>query len=280
MNIQLRVSDAPGIRKAFFIGCGIAILFMALTVLQDLVEADFKRTGFYFSESFLFSSFWWLFVPLICAQFYMARTTSGSFAWIVPAAAISIALHLYLYPVLVWLLSSAFCDHTFRMQQTFQYALSTYLIQLVLLYTMPLSVLQYFNRRKSRLQNQAAAIISQSRSETNGTLVVSDAGVHTKILLRDVLFFSANTPYIDIHVNGKKYIHNETLKSIQAQIGDNFMRIHKSTIVNILHVQGYKSRLNGDYDLTMTDGSKLRISRNFAAAFKRLYVARASNPSI
>jgi hypothetical protein len=39
-----------------------------LSMLQDKVEAGFKNSAFYFSESFIFSSFWWLFIPLIYLQ--------------------------------------------------------------------------------------------------------------------------------------------------------------------------------------------------------------------
>ena len=47
-----------------------------------------------------------------------------------------------------------------------------------------------------------------------------------------------------------------------------FVQIHKSLIVNLAHVESYKSRLNGDYDITMSNGTSLRLSRTYARAFK------------
>ncbi len=89
------------------------------------------------------------------------------------------------------------------------------------------------------------------------------------IAVSDVFYFSANSPYINIHVKHKQYLHNESLKSVAEKIDThNFIRIHKSTIVNINQVESYTSRLNGDYDLVLFDGTILRVSRNYAGAFK------------
>ena len=60
-----------------------------------------------------------------------------------------------------------------------------------------------------------------------------------------------------------------TLKSLSEKLDNRlFVRIHKSEIVNLSKVQSYQSRQNGDYDVTISDSSVLRISRNFAKDFK------------
>ena len=83
----------------------------------------------------------------------------------------------------------------------------------------------------------------------------------SKIAL-NTIEITAATPYISIHLEKRKYLYSETLKTICDQLDNNtFIRIHKSTIVNISKVRSFKSRLNGDYDLLLTDGSSLRLSR-------------------
>lgn len=47
-----------------------------------------------------------------------------------------------------------------------------------------------------------------------------------------------------------------------------FVRVHKSTIVNLEKVSSFKSRLNGDYDLLLKNGTIVRLSRTYAANFK------------
>jgi two-component system LytT family response regulator len=52
------------------------------------------------------------------------------------------------------------------------------------------------------------------------------------------------------------------------QLDSRFVRIHRSTIVNIQSVSKWTSRGNGDYDLLMSEGTLLRLSRNYAQAFR------------
>ncbi|WP_373495805.1 LytTR family DNA-binding domain-containing protein [Aquiflexum sp.] len=94
------------------------------------------------------------------------------------------------------------------------------------------------------------------------------------IYTNEILFISSNPPYINIHLTAKKYIHKETLKSVSGKLDHEiFVRIHKSTIVNINKVYSYRSRLNGDYDLTLADGTELRLSRNYSSVFKEKFKA-------
>ncbi|MEO5500856.1 MAG: LytTR family DNA-binding domain-containing protein, partial [Ginsengibacter sp.] len=102
------------------------------------------------------------------------------------------------------------------------------------------------------------------------TLIVSDAN-NKKIVIpiNDVMYFSANSPYINIHLESKKYLQKRTLKYLEGQLNSTqFLRVHKSCIINMHKVISYKSRLNGDYDITLSDNTQLRLSRNYLKAFK------------
>jgi DNA-binding LytR/AlgR family response regulator len=52
-------------------------------------------------------------------------------------------------------------------------------------------------------------------------------------------------------------------------LGTSFIRVHKSSIVNIAFIHSLVSRQNGDYDLIMKDGCTVRASRNYVAALKK-----------
>jgi DNA-binding LytR/AlgR family response regulator len=59
------------------------------------------------------------------------------------------------------------------------------------------------------------------------------------------------------------------LKSLENQLDKKqFIRIHKSHIINLQKIISYQSRQNGDYDVTLSDGTVLRVSRNYAKDFK------------
>ncbi|MBK7426438.1 MAG: LytTR family transcriptional regulator DNA-binding domain-containing protein [Saprospiraceae bacterium] len=53
-----------------------------------------------------------------------------------------------------------------------------------------------------------------------------------------------------------------------------FVRIHKSSIINIEKVKSYTSRLNGDFDVLMENGIKLRLSRNYVKLFREKMAVR------
>ncbi|MNY49270.1 Sensory transduction protein LytR [compost metagenome] len=87
--------------------------------------------------------------------------------------------------------------------------------------------------------------------------------------VNDIFYISANSPYVNIYHISKKYLHNETLKSLENQLDQqHFIRIHKSYIVNLQKITCYQSRQNGDYDVVLSDGAILRVSRNYAKHFK------------
>lgn len=240
---------------------------IALTLIQDYIEAIVHNTGFYISESFLFSSYSWLFAPIVFIQYRIVRKfPSINFFLKTFVILLSIAIHLLLYPLLVWVLSNLFYSHTFRVSQTLNYALSQKLYLLVIVYSG--IALLYHNRERITKITSLATSKSQAPIISD-ILLVSDGTKKLAISFSDILFISANPPYINICLEGRKYLHSETLKAIANKLpSETFVRIHKSTIVNINAVVSYTSRGNGDYDLCLQNKVELRVSRNFAADFK------------
>lgn len=250
----------------------LAAVLVLLTVGQDFLYSCFQTSAFYFSESFMFSSFWWIFIPLLYAQYKWAVSkTEKKKAFILFMIALPVLLHLLAFPALVFLISKIFYYHTFEFQQTLQYGLSEYLCQLLVIYSLPFLSYLYFKRKSlsaSSTEN-AAAPKPAFKPAMETAILVSEGNRRVSITLAGIRYISACPPYIHIHHNDRKYLHRATLKWLLEKPGaDQFLRIHKSTIVNINAVQSYTSRLNGDYDLTLTDGTCLRLSRNYAPAFK------------
>ncbi len=243
---------------------------VAITVFVDFLFAQHHQTSFYISESLLFSTFWFLFLPLLNIQTKLTLRTDKMFT--VPViAALVVIIHLLVYPVLVWLLSKLLFQYTFPYRQTFSFALTEHLIKTVIVYGLAVPIIILYKNRlvlKRITTEKVYDVISDIR-----TIIVSDTGnKKTVVETADIIYFSASSPYTTIHHKNKKYLSAETLKSLMLQLESNhFIRIHKSHIVNIKQVTTYQSRLNGDYDATLSDGTILRVSRNYAASFKILF---------
>ncbi len=107
------------------------------------------------------------------------------------------------------------------------------------------------------------------KATVSPTFVIHNGKDNVIIHTEDIIQITSATPYVSIHLENKRYLHSETLKSMLEQLDDQvFIRVHKSAVVNLSKIRSFKSRLNGDYDLQMTDGTLVRLSRTYASEFK------------
>jgi hypothetical protein len=273
MNRMLTTKFNIPDRKVAFALSLLVLGFVVLTLTQDFLRSDLRNSAFYFSESFMFSSFWWLFAPLLFTQYFAVKyKNKKQLAFQVAVIILPIFLHLFAFPFLVWVLSTVFYYHTYSFQQTFRYTLSEHLYFLVLFYSIPVLTFLFFLKKTKLAETISETLNERIRNQFICTIVVTGGNKKCIIAVSEILYFSANPPYINIHCEGKKYLHNETLKSISNKLNaEQFVRVHKSTIVNIKMVASYTTRLNGDYDLTMKNNVQLRVSRNFATDFRNLF---------
>lgn len=273
MNKTLTTKFSIRDRQAAFVLTLLVSAFVVMNLIQDFLRSDFKKSPFYFSEAFIFSSFWWLFAPLVFTQYFAVKhENKNRLEFQVAVIILPIFLHLLGFPLLVWVLSKAFYYHTYSFQQTFRYTVSEHLYLLGLFYSIPVLVLNFITKRTKLIETVSETQDDSFVNQFVSTIIVSDGIKKHSITVSKILYFSANSPYIDIHVEGKKYLQNETLKSISIKLNpEQFIRVHKSTIVNIEMVASYTSRLNGDYDITMKNNIQMRVSRNFASDFKKLF---------
>lgn len=271
MNARLIINPISLQYRKFALLSIILTTCFALGIILDIVESKIQHSSFYLSESVLFSFAWWLFLPLLFGQFVLVDLSKTKISYTL-FVLIPIVIHLLAYPAVVWMISKLFFDHTFSYWQTFNYGLTEYFFILLIAYSVPFILYSPFKSKFHLKQKDSDTLEQSKQNEPITTLVVSDYNKRTTINTNDILFLSANPPYINIHHKTKLYLHNETLKAMLSKLDQRlFVRVHKSTIVNVKMVQFYKSRLNGDYDLTIIDGTELRLSRIYAPLFKQKF---------
>lgn len=245
----------------------IAVIFcvISIAVVQDVLQSIQLDYNFYLSESLIYKSFYLLFIPFIfllryCIRKALKNNRPIDTLLIVIVPLLAFGLHLVLYPILVILLSSLFLDHTYRYFQVFDYALSGlsgygFMGYLIIAYFI------YFAPGKPAKEHHLTPYISK--------IIVKVKGVQTFVKATEVAYFKTEKPYIAIHTQGKILLYTTSLKDLQLQLNpSDFIRIHKSVIVNLRYIKYLKSRKNGDYDLFLIDSTKLRLSRNYLNDFK------------
>jgi len=101
-------------------------------------------------------------------------------------------------------------------------------------------------------------------------LPIKDGG-HTYLLPHeDIEWIDAAGDYMCVHANGKVHILRSTMKDLEAKLSQDFVRIHRSTIVNVRKVRAVDTLPKGECLLHLDDEVKVRVSRNYRSAIQHL----------
>ena len=83
----------------------------------------------------------------------------------------------------------------------------------------------------------------------------------------DVDWFEGAGNYVRVHVGADRHLVRTSLARLEQELDPaHFVRIHRSTIVNLERVREVEPWIAGDYVAFLTDGRKLRVSRNYRDA--------------
>jgi len=106
----------------------------------------------------------------------------------------------------------------------------------------------------------------QERDAYLSRIVVRSTKSVTVVELTSVDWVEADGDYLKLHTGSKVHLLRGTMSALEPQLDPReFVRIHRSTIVRINRVKELVPQLHGDYDVTLTSGARLRLSRSYRA---------------
>jgi len=116
---------------------------------------------------------------------------------------------------------------------------------------------------------QLQAINPESKARKNIAAKIS--GNIKLIPLQDILYFQAEQKYVTVkHLNGETIIE-DTLKELQVEFEQDFMRIHRNALIAKKFITGVKKKSDGHTFVTIHGDEKLlEISRRHLSAVKKL----------
>jgi two-component system LytT family response regulator len=80
----------------------------------------------------------------------------------------------------------------------------------------------------------------------------------------EIDWIEAEGDYMKFHVNGRAHLMRETMARLEARLDPKrFIRIHRSTIVNIDRLRKLSPSFAGEYAVVLHDGTKLKLSRGY-----------------
>ena len=86
-----------------------------------------------------------------------------------------------------------------------------------------------------------------------------------------VSWFEADGDYVAVHVGRARHLVHLALSRLETRLDPTrFVRIHRTSIVNLDHVKAFKSPGKGRLVAEMTDGTRLDVSRSKARELREL----------
>lgn len=78
----------------------------------------------------------------------------------------------------------------------------------------------------------------------------------------EIDWVEADEYYVKLHIGEKSFLARSTMNGLEAVLpGDRFVRIHRSSIVNLDRVVELEPLFRGEYTVRLSDGTALRMSR-------------------
>ncbi|HVW20284.1 MAG TPA: response regulator [Opitutaceae bacterium] len=111
--------------------------------------------------------------------------------------------------------------------------------------------------------------------EPRRRLTFKSAGSYVVAPHDEIAWIEAQGNQVKICANGKTHLVRETLDQTERRLaGGQFLRVHRSYIVNTDHIREIIPLLYGDHTVVMDDGAKIRLSRSYRHQLKGLLPPR------
>lgn len=90
------------------------------------------------------------------------------------------------------------------------------------------------------------------------------------VKVEDIDWVEASGNYVSLHCGARTHLMRQTMTALEERLDpEQFIRIHRSTIVNLDRIRDLRATFNGEYQVRLVDGTELRLSRGYRDALKR-----------
>jgi len=122
------------------------------------------------------------------------------------------------------------------------------------------------NARFERALGRAKERIRQGQDKPRKIerLAIKTAGQVSFLKISEIDWIEAADYYACLHVGSKAHLLRRSIGELEKELDESvFCRIHRSTIVSLGRVRGLKLNPDGEYEVLLDNGAKLRMSRRY-----------------
>jgi two-component system LytT family response regulator len=121
----------------------------------------------------------------------------------------------------------------------------------------------------SRVESLLDALRSES-SRLDRVLVKAD-GRAFFVRTDEIDWVEAEGKYVRLHAGRQSYLLRAGISELELQLEPKkFLRIHRSTIVNVERIKEMRPWFHGEYEVVLLDGTLLRLSRRYRSKLKEI----------
>ncbi len=125
------------------------------------------------------------------------------------------------------------------------------------------------DERFARAMERAKKLIASggqpaSLAGSRTRLLLSERGRVVVLAMRDIEFVQAAAKHVKIYAAGRCYSFRQTLGELESRLDPaSFVRVHRSTLINVEHLAEMHPLFHGDYELILRRGTRLTLSRRY-----------------
>ena len=132
---------------------------------------------------------------------------------------------------------------------------------------------QIEHARAGTMNRQLVALLAdlQAKPKRLERLVIKAGGRVFFLRVDEIDWIEAAANYVRLHVGKENHLLRETINGLAEKLDpEKFLRIHRSTIVNLERIKELQPWFHGDYVVILQDGTQLTSSRSYREDLHKL----------
>jgi two-component system, LytTR family, response regulator len=125
---------------------------------------------------------------------------------------------------------------------------------------------QLRNHQTGELNHRLAALLEDLRPALKqcDRLTVKSEGRVLFLKTEEIDWVEAADNYVNLHLGAESHLLRETMTALEERLApDKFLRINRSTIVNVERIKELQPMFHGEYVVILRNGTRLTLSRSY-----------------
>jgi two-component system LytT family response regulator len=130
---------------------------------------------------------------------------------------------------------------------------------------------EFLKSHDSELAHRILDALAKGRTTTDRRLVIKAGGRVVFIDVDEIHWIEAAANYVKLNVGKESYLLRESIGHVSERLDPGqFIRIHRSTIVNVQKIKELQPCNSGEYIVVLKTGKELSCSRGYRAGLQQL----------